>query len=96
MIHKLTVILRQIVAVSSISLCAWVLLGVAAQAQTSIETQQAGVNSRIEVLGTLFTPPSGIAASQSRMVFYRSNDSMGPWIQPVDATSWLNRSAGVS
>ena len=77
MIHKLTVILRQIVAVSSISLCAWVLLGVAAQAQTSIETQQAGVNSRIEVLGTLFTPPSGIAASQSRMVFYRSNDSMG-------------------
>jgi hypothetical protein len=24
------------------------------------------------------------------------NDCFRPWIQPVDATSWLNRSAGVS
>ena len=26
----------------------------------------------------------------------KTNVFFGPWIQPVDATSWLNRSAGVS
>ena len=77
MIKQLHVRLRQIVVISSTALCAWALLGAAAQAQTSIETKQVGVNSRIEVLGALFTPPSGIVPSQSRMIFYRSNDSIG-------------------
>lgn len=76
MIKKLHVRLSQIVVMSSTALCAWALLGAAAQAQTSIETKQAGVNSRIEVLGALFTPPAGVVANQSRMIFYRSNDSI--------------------
>lgn len=48
-----------------------------AQAQTVIETNQAGANARIEVLGAQFTPPSGVAAGQSRIVVYRAQDSTG-------------------
>lgn len=43
-----------------------------AHAQTSVLTNQAGVNARIDVLGALFTPPAAIGASQARMVFYRA------------------------
>ena len=46
-----------------------------AQAQTALETNQAGVNARIEVLGAQFSPPAGTAASQSRILVYRVNDS---------------------
>lgn len=44
----------------------------AAHAQTSVLTNQAGVNARIDVLGALFTPPSAIGVSQARVVFYRA------------------------
>lgn len=43
-----------------------------AYAQTSLSTNQGGVNARIEVLGGVFTPPAPIAASQSRIVVYRA------------------------
>lgn len=43
-----------------------------AHAQTSVLTNQAGVNARLDVLGALFTPPAAIGASQARMVFYRA------------------------
>lgn len=29
-------------------------------------------------------------------LYFAGDDRFGAWIQPVDATSWLNRSAGVS
>lgn len=48
-----------------------------AQAQTVIESNQAGVNARIEVLGAQFSPPPGTAASQSRILVYRSSNSAG-------------------
>ena len=54
------------------------LLGLAgAQAQTAIETSQAGANARIDVLGSPFSPPPGTAASQSRILVYRASDSAG-------------------
>ena len=34
--------------------------------------------------------------SATQLPLGRWLDRYGPWIQPVDATSWLNRSAGVS
>jgi len=52
-----------------------VLASAGAHAQTSIETSQAGVNARIEVLGALFTPPPGTAANQTRVLVYRTSDS---------------------
>lgn len=53
-------------------------LGLAgAQAQTAIETSQAGANARIDVLGSPFSPPPGTAASQSRILVYRASDSAG-------------------
>ena len=48
-----------------------------AQAQTAIETNQAGANARIEVLGSLFTPTPPTATSQSRILVYRASDSTG-------------------
>lgn len=42
------------------------------QAQTSVATNQAGVNAKIDVLGGVFTPPANIGASQSRIVVYRN------------------------
>lgn len=42
------------------------------QAQTSVTTNQAGVNARIDVLGGTFTPPANIGVSQSRIVVYRT------------------------
>ncbi len=42
------------------------------QAQTSVTTNQAGVNARIDVLGGVFTPLSNIGASQTRIVVYRT------------------------
>lgn len=74
---KLTFSMRQLVSVSSFLWVAWGWVAVGAQAQTVLETSQGGVNTRIEVLGSLFTPPSGIAASQSRMVVYRTHESVG-------------------
>lgn len=41
-------------------------------AQTSVVTNQPGVNSRIDVLGSVFTPVSPVGATQSRIVLYRS------------------------
>ncbi len=53
-------------------------LGLAgAQAQTAIETSQAGANARIDVLGSPFSAPLGTAASQSRVLVYRGADSSG-------------------
>jgi hypothetical protein len=40
--------------------------------------------------------PLGQAFSTVVIEFDESNDCNGWRIQPVDATSWLNRSAGVS
>ena len=54
-----------------------VLASTSAQAQTSMETNQAGANARIDVLGSLFTPTSGTAPGQSRILVYRANDSVG-------------------
>lgn len=77
MIQKLILGMRHLVSVSSFLGFALGWVAILAQAQTFLETSQGGVNTRIEVLGSLFTPPSGIAASQSRMVIYRSHDSVG-------------------
>ena len=41
-------------------------------AQTSVLTNQEGVNERIDILGATFTPPKAIGASQARLVFYRA------------------------
>jgi OOP family OmpA-OmpF porin len=43
-------------------------------AQTTVLTNQAGVNARIDVLGATFTSPSAIGPSQARMVFYRASN----------------------
>jgi OmpA-OmpF porin, OOP family len=43
-------------------------------AQTTVLTNQAGVNASIDVLGATFTPPSAIGPSQARMVFYRASN----------------------
>jgi OOP family OmpA-OmpF porin len=45
------------------------------QAQTSVTTNQAGVNARIDVLGGAFTPPTNIGVSQSRIVVYRNSNN---------------------
>ena len=34
--------------------------------------------------------------AQGHQVLWPVSDRYQPWIQPVDATDWLNRSAGVS
>lgn len=46
--------------------------GSVTQAQTSVTTNQAGVNARIDVLGGVFEPLSNIGPSQSRIVVYRT------------------------
>jgi OOP family OmpA-OmpF porin len=46
--------------------------GAAVQAQTSVTTNQAGANARIDVLGGVFEPLSNIGPSQSRIVVYRT------------------------
>lgn len=65
---------------SSLMLASWV-FGMGAcsltQAQTAIDTNQAGVNARIEVLGAPFSAPLGTAPSQSRILVYRGADSLG-------------------
>lgn len=42
------------------------------RAPTYIETQQAGVNARIDILGQAFTTPYPIGADQSRIMVYRT------------------------
>jgi OOP family OmpA-OmpF porin len=42
------------------------------QAQTSVTTNQAGVNAKIDVLGGVFSPLTNIGTSQSRIVVYRT------------------------
>ena len=59
------------------------LTGLSAQAQTSLDTNQAGANSRIDVLGALFTPPPGTAANQSRPLVYRTSDSTAVAMVPA-------------
>jgi outer membrane protein OmpA-like peptidoglycan-associated protein len=44
-------------------------------AQVSVETKQAGVNARIEVLGEIYALPQAVNASQSRLVVYRTTES---------------------
>lgn len=46
-------------------------LAQASRSPSYIETQQAGVNARIEVLGQAFTSPYPIGADQSRIMLYR-------------------------
>jgi OOP family OmpA-OmpF porin len=41
-------------------------------AQTSVTTNQAGVNAKIDVLGGVFTLPTNIGVNQSRIVVYRN------------------------
>ena len=41
-------------------------------AQTSVTTNQAGVNAKIDVLGGFFTLPTNIGVNQSRIVVYRN------------------------
>lgn len=60
----------------------WVVSGAATAAlaqgsgtQQYLETQQAGVNARIEVLGKAFTSPYPIGADQSRIMLYRTEPS---------------------
>lgn len=45
------------------------------QAQTTLTTNQAGVNARIDVLGDVFAPLTNIGASQSRIVVYRTTNT---------------------
>lgn len=45
------------------------------QAQVSVETKQAGVNARIEILGENYALPQAVSASQSRLVVYRTPES---------------------
>jgi OOP family OmpA-OmpF porin len=46
-----------------------------ANAQLSVETKQAGVNARIEVLGDSYALPQAVSATQSRIVVYRTAES---------------------
>lgn len=70
---------RHRIGVERLLLCFVVLgcVGTLAHAQTMLETNQAGVNSRIEVLGNTFTPPGNVPENQSRILVYRSSDSTG-------------------
>ncbi len=61
-------------------IAAWAVLGAASvvlaqdsRTPTSIETKQAGVNARIEVLGQAFTSPYPIGADQSRIMLYSTS-----------------------
>jgi len=57
----------------SLSLAAIFLLpAMAAQAQVSIQTNQAGVNSKIEVLGDLYALSKSVGEDQGRVVVYRT------------------------
>jgi OOP family OmpA-OmpF porin len=49
--------------------------GSVTQAQTSMTTNQAGVNAKIDVLGGVFEPVTNIGPSQSRIVVYRTTNS---------------------
>lgn len=49
--------------------------GSVTQAQTSMTTNQAGVNAKIDVLGGVFEPLASIGPSQSRIVVYRTTNS---------------------
>lgn len=58
----------------SLSLAAICLLPVlAAQAQVSIQTNQSGVNSKIEVLGDLYALSRSVSEDQGRIVVYRTS-----------------------
>jgi OOP family OmpA-OmpF porin len=61
----------------TLALAVGMLFSATGHAQTSIESNQAGVNARIDVLGSLFTPLAATAASQSRVFLYRANNSTG-------------------
>lgn len=59
-------------------LAAWMGLMAAvphAQAQVSVETQQAGVNAKIDVLGELYALSQAVSSNQSRLVVYRTPES---------------------
>lgn len=58
-----------------LSTMAALLGGPTAQAQISIETQQAGVNAKIDVLGERYALPQSVSSSQGRMVVYRTPES---------------------
>ena len=49
--------------------------GSVTQAQTSVTTNQAGVNAKIDVLGGVFEPVTNIGPSQSRIVVYRTTNT---------------------
>ena len=49
--------------------------GSVTQAQTSMTTNQAGVNAKIDVLGGVFEPLASIGPNQSRIVVYRTTNS---------------------
>ena len=49
--------------------------GSVTQAQTSVTTNQAGVNARIDVLGSVFAPLANIEPTQSRIVVYRTTNA---------------------
>lgn len=50
-------------------------LGSVTHAQTSLSTNQAGVNARIDVLGDVFELPTHLGPSQSRIVMYRTTNT---------------------
>ena len=54
---------------------AWAQRDAQREARDHIQTTQAGVNARIEVLGNPWRAPSAIASSQSRILVYRTPDS---------------------
>ncbi len=49
--------------------------GSVTQAQTSVTTNQAGVNARIDVLGSVFAPLANFGPTQSRIVVYRTTNA---------------------
>lgn len=55
--------------------CAALLTVQAAQAQVTIETKQEGVNTKIEVLSTLYALSQSVGQSQGRIVVYRTRES---------------------
>jgi OOP family OmpA-OmpF porin len=69
--------MQKIKLYSSLFIALLVALGAGSvtQAQTSVTTNQAGVNARIDVLGGLFEPLSNIGPSQSRIVVYRTTST---------------------
>lgn len=64
-----------IVGVICTTTAAWAQRDAQREVRDHIQTTQAGVNARIEVLGSVWRAPFAIASNQSRILVYRTPDS---------------------